>query len=97
MAFPLYASEISDKSETGRDKNVSVPAESSHFFPFQKVLYRLGQNMTIFGKDATKNVTSLKKIRVRERLMLPRNVTNMTRHIVCHWKKVTNVTSLPQI
>ena len=54
----LHASEISDKSETGRDKNVSVPAESSHFFPFQKVLYRRGQNVTFFGKDVTKNVTS---------------------------------------
>jgi len=30
MAFPLHASEISDKSETGREKHVSVP----HFFPF---------------------------------------------------------------
>jgi len=42
----------------GRDKNVSVPAESSHFFPFQKVLYRRGQNVTFFGEDVTKNVTS---------------------------------------
>ena len=49
MAFPLHASEISDKSETGRDKNVSVPAESSHFFPFKKVLYRRGQNVTFVG------------------------------------------------
>jgi len=36
MAFPIHASEISDKSETGREKHVSVPAESSHFFPFKK-------------------------------------------------------------
>jgi len=36
MAFPLHASEISDKSETGREKHVSVPIESSHFFPFKK-------------------------------------------------------------
>jgi len=56
MAFPLH--EISDKSETGREKHVSVSAESSHFFPFKKVLYRRGQNVTIFGKDVTKNVTS---------------------------------------
>jgi len=34
-AFPLHASEISDKSETGREKHVSVPAESSYFFPFK--------------------------------------------------------------
>ena len=49
MAFPLHASEISDKSETGRDKNVSVPTESSHFFPFQIFLYQRGQNVTFFG------------------------------------------------
>ena len=58
MAFPLHASEISDKSETEREKHVSVPAESSHFFPFKKVLYRRGQNVTFFGNVVTKNVTS---------------------------------------
>jgi hypothetical protein len=81
MAFPLHASEISDKSETGREKYVSVPAESSYFFPFKKVLYRRGQNVTFFGKDVTKNVTNLKKNRVRERHILPRNVTDVMRHI----------------
>ena len=88
MAFPLHASEISDKSENGRGKHVSVPAESSHFFPFKIVLYRRGQNVTFSGKDVTKNVTSYKKhFRVRERHILPRNVTNVTRHIFCHRKK----------
>ena len=59
MAFPLHASEISYKSETGREKHVSVPAEASHFFPFKKVLYRRdGPNVMFFGKDVTKNVTS---------------------------------------
>jgi len=58
MAFPLHASEISDKSETGREKHVSVPAKSSDFFPFKKVLYRQGQTVTFFRKDVTKNVTS---------------------------------------
>jgi len=57
MAFPLHASEISDISETGREKHVSVTAESSHFFPFKFFLYRRGQNLTFFGKDVTKNVT----------------------------------------
>jgi len=57
-AFPLHASEISDRSETGREKHVSVPEESSRFFPFKKVLYRRGQNVAFFGKDVTKNVTS---------------------------------------
>jgi len=61
MAFPLHACEIIDKSETGRENHVSVPAESSHFFPFKKVLYRRGQNVTFFGKDVTKNVTRKKK------------------------------------
>ena len=37
MAFPLHASETSDKSETGREKLVSVPAESSDFFRSKKV------------------------------------------------------------
>jgi len=58
MAFPLHASEMSDKSETGREKHVSVPAESSHFFPFKQFLYRRSQNLTFFGKYVTKNVTS---------------------------------------
>jgi len=58
MTFPLHASEISDKSETGRDKHVSVPAESSHFFLLKKLLYQQGQNVAFFGKDVTKNVTS---------------------------------------
>ena len=79
MVFPLHASEISDKSETGREKLVSVTAESSHFFPFKKVLYRRGQNVTFFGKDVTQNVTSSKKyFRVRENHILLRNVTNVT-------------------
>jgi len=60
MAFPLK------KSEMGREKHVSVPAESSHFFPFKKVLYWRCQNVTFFGKDVIKNVTSQKKkFRVR--------------------------------
>jgi len=84
MVFPLHASGISDKSETGREKHVSVPAESSHFFPFKKVLYLRGQNAKFFGKDVTKNVTSQKKyFLVRERHILPRNVT---RHIFGHRK-----------
>jgi len=60
MAFPLHASEISEKSETGREKHVSVLAKSSHFFPLKKVLYQRGHNVTFFGKDVTKNVTSKK-------------------------------------
>ena len=68
MAFPLHASKICEKSETGREMHFSVQAESSHFFPFKKGLYRRCQNMTFFGKDVTKNVTSYKKyFRVRER------------------------------
>jgi len=66
ISFSLHTSEISDNSETGRDKHVSVPAESSHFFPFKKVLYRRGQNVPFFGKDVTKNVASWKIIFVCE-------------------------------
>jgi len=82
MAFPLHASEISDKSETGREKHVSVPAELSHFFPFKFFLYQRGQNVTFFGRDVTKT-SQVKKIyfRVRERHILPRTVTNVTHHI----------------
>ena len=88
MAFPLHASEISDKSETGREQHISVPAESSHFFPFKKKMTRRGQNVTFFGQDVTKTVTSYKKyFRVRERHILPRNVTNVTRQIFCYRKK----------
>jgi len=58
MAFPLHAPGICEKSETGGEMYFSVQAESSHFFPFQKVLYRRCQNVTFFGKDVTKNVIS---------------------------------------
>jgi len=57
MAFPLYAFEICEKSETGREMHFSVQAESSHFFPFKKVLYRRCQNVRFFGKDVLKNFT----------------------------------------
>jgi len=88
MAFPLHASEISDKSETGRENHISVPAESSDFFSFKTVLYLRGQKATFFGKDVTKNVTSsIFFFGVGERHYLPRNVTKVTRHIFGHRKK----------
>jgi len=43
--------------------------------------------VTFFGKDVIKNVTSSKKNRVQERHILPRNVTNVTRHIFLSPKK----------
>jgi len=58
MAFPLHASEICEKYETGKKMHFSVQAESSHFFPFKEVLYRQCQHVTFFGKDVTKIVTS---------------------------------------
>jgi len=61
MAFPLHASEISDKSETRREKHVSVPADSSHFFPFKKVLYQWGINCDDFRKGCDKKRHKLKK------------------------------------
>ena len=57
-SFTLPRSEICEKSETGREMHFSVQAESSHFFPFKKVLYRRCQNVSFFGKDVTKNVKS---------------------------------------
>ena len=66
MAFPLLASEISDKSETGREQLFSVPFFSPSqivtFLPVKKVLYQRGQNVPFSGKDVTKNVTSYKNI-----------------------------------
>jgi len=86
----LPASRFRDMWEIwdGKRNAFLVQAESSHFFPFKKVLYRRCQNVTFFGKDVTKNVTSYKKyFRVRERHILPRNVTNVTRHTFCDRKK----------
>ena len=75
-----------------------VKAESWHFFPFKKVSYRQGQNVMFFGKDVTKNVTSYKKyFRVRERHILPRNVTKCGASHFLSTGKVTNVTWLTQI
>jgi len=55
---PINDTYICEKCETGRKMHFSVQAKSSHFFPFKKVLYRRCQNVTFFGKDVTKNVTS---------------------------------------
>jgi len=53
MALLLHVAETSEKNETGRGKHVSVPDESSHFFPFNRVLYWRGQNVMFFGQDVT--------------------------------------------
>jgi len=58
VVFPVHASEISDKSETGRGKHVSVPAEFHISSRSKKKLYWRGQNVTFFGKDVTKNIKS---------------------------------------
>jgi len=97
IALPLYASEISDKSETEREKLVSVPAESSHFFPFKKGLYRLGQKITLFGEEVIKNVTTLKKkFRARAWLSFEKCGNSDVSHFLST-KKVTKMTSLNQI
>jgi len=106
MAFPLHACEISDKSETGREKHVSVPAESSHFFPFKSFLYRRGQNVTFFGK-CDKKCNKLKKIFSCARashssqkcdkcdashFLSPKKVTNVTsRTHISDWKLGRNL------
>jgi len=56
MAFPLQASEISDKYETGREKHVQVPAESSHFFPFKNFSKVFGTKIfsKVFGTKVPK-------------------------------------------
>ena len=54
----------------------------------QKKLYQRAQKVTFFGKEVIKNVTSSKKyFRMRERHILPRNVTKVTRHIFWTPKK----------
>jgi len=99
MAFPLHASEISDKSETRREKHVSVPAGSSHLFPFKKKFLPAGPEMWRFsGRGVTKNVTSSKK-----KISCARSSHSSQKCDKCnasHFlspKKVTNVTSLTQI
>ena len=54
--------EVTNLQRDGKRKHVSVPAESSHFFPFKKGLYRRGQNVKFFGKDVTKTSQVTKNI-----------------------------------
>jgi len=84
IAFPLHASEIIDKSETGRERNVSVPAK---FLPIQILFVPAGPKSADFREKVTKNVTSSKKnIRVRERHFLPRKITKVAHYIFGHRK-----------
>jgi len=86
----LPASRFRDKWQIwdGKRKTCFSPSRIVTFLHVQIFLYRRGQNVTFFGKDVTKNVTSWKKyFRVRKRHILPRNVTNVTHHIFCHRKK----------
>ena len=88
--------EKSDKSETGREKHGSVPAESSHFSLFKQNLYRLGEKVTCFGKEVTKSVTS-KKIFLCSRASLSSEKSDKSD--VWHFlstKQVTKVTSPTQ-
>jgi len=91
----------SDKSETGREKHVSVkerkkkerkcrfsPSRLVTFLPVQKSFVPAGPKCDIFREGCDKKRHKLKKkFRVRERHILPRNVTNVTCHIFCHRKK----------
>ena len=61
LAFPLHASEITDKSEKGRKKYFSVSAESSHFFPFKKGLHRRGLKFDVLRRGCDKKRHKLKK------------------------------------
>ena len=88
----LPASRFRDKWQmwNGKRKACFSPSRIVSFLPVQKsyVPAGRGQNDTCFGKDVTKNVTSQKKyFRLRERHILPRHMTNVTRHIFCHRKK----------
>jgi len=72
---------ISDKSETGREKHVSVP-EIVTFLPVQKRFVPAGPKCDVYREGCDKKRHKLKKyFRERERHILPRNVTNVTRRI----------------
>ena len=61
MAFPLPAPEISDKSGIGREKHVSVPAESSQFLPVHKSDVPAGPKCDVLREGRDKKRHKLKQ------------------------------------
>jgi len=72
----------------GKRKTCFSPSWIVTFLPVQKSFVPAGPKCDFFREGCVKKRHKLKlKFRVRERHTLPRNVTNVTRHIFCHWKK----------
>jgi len=88
MAFLLHASEISDKSEM-EEKIMFQSQPNRHISSRSKKFCTSGAKMWRFSGRMWQKTSQVKIIyfRVRERHILPRNVTTVTRHIFCHRKK----------
>jgi len=89
----LPASRFRDKLQIwdGKRKTCFSPSRSVTFLPVQKGFVPAGRTKcNVFREGCDKKrhkLTSSKKFRVRERHILPRNVTNVTCHIFCHRKQ----------
>jgi len=86
--FPSQISHISRKREAGRPFGIGPtlsPSRIVTFFPVQKGFVPARPKCDVFWEGCDKKRDKFKKyFRVRERHILPRNVT---RHIFCHRKK----------
>jgi len=97
MAFPLHASEINDKSETGREKTCFSPSRIVTFLPVQFFFVPAGPKCDFFREGCDKKRHKLKKI-----LSCARASHSSQKCDKCdesHFlspEKVTNVTSLTQ-
>jgi len=86
----LPASRFRDKWQIwdGKRKTCFSPSRIVTFFPVQNSFVTAGPKFDVFREGCDKKRHKLKKhFRVRERHILPKNVTNVTRHILCYQKK----------
>ena len=88
----LPASRFRDKWQIWDEKRKTCfsPSRIVTFVPIQKKFsYLRGLKCDVFREGVWQKTSPVqkKKIRVRDRHILPRNVTNVTRHIFCHRKK----------
>jgi len=86
----LPASRFRDKWQIwdGKTSECFSPSRIVTFLPVSKSFVPAGPKCEVFREGCDKKRHKLqKKICVRERHILPRNVTNVTRHIVCHRKQ----------
>jgi len=86
----LPVSSFQDKWQIwdGKRKTYFSPSRIVTFLPVQIFLVPAGPQCDVFREGCDKKRHKLKKkFRVRDRHILPRNVTNVTFHIFCHRKK----------